>query len=204
MGLVVIVALGLYLLISIAVVSGAANYAKSRGKNAINWGFGAALVMFLIPFWDWIPTVVMYKYDCSTEAGFWVYKTSEQWKKENPRVMETLTENNLRVVREGKKGGFTDTYYINPRFNKIVKEYRASPVLPIYRLEQEFVDTKDASVLARYVDFWTGYVDGWEYVKFWMTVNKRCNESGKNLQQNTYELRKQFVELEKLLSGVEK
>lgn len=205
MGLVIILALGLYLGMAIGVVLWAMNYAKKHGKSAKRWGWTAALVMYLIPFWDWLPTVAAHKYYCATQAGFWVYKTPEQWKQENPGVMEGLVANkDAPLTRQGEKGGFTDTYFLNQRINKIVKEYRASSVLPIYRLEREIIDTRTNKVLARYVDFWTGYVDGWEYIKFWMTVNKRCNEGGAYLQHDTYELRKQFVELEVQLNGREK
>lgn len=92
-GLIVLVVIGLYLLISVGVVRWAISYAKKNGKSVKRWGWGAALVMYLLVFWDWIPTVVAHKYYCSTEAGFWVYKTPEQWKKENPGVMETLDSN---------------------------------------------------------------------------------------------------------------
>ncbi len=97
MGLVIAGALALYLLITITVVIGVIKYAKKNGKSAKRWGCSAALVMYLIPFWDWIPTVVAHQYYCATEAGFLVYKTVEQWKKENPGVMETLISNRGQV-----------------------------------------------------------------------------------------------------------
>lgn len=181
MGLVIILALGLYLVFSMGVIAWVINYAKKNGKSATRWGCGAALVMYLLVFWDWIPTVVAHKYYCATEAGFWVYKTPEQWKKENPGVMEGFVVNKVApLTREGVKGGFTDTYLLNQRINKIVKENRASSVLPIYRLEQEVVDAGNGNVLGRYVDFWTGYVDGLEYIKFWMTTNKHCSDGERN------------------------
>ena len=90
MGLVIVGALAIYLLLSIAVVIGAIKHAKKNGKSAKRWGWGAVLVMYLIPFWDWIPTVAVHQYYCATEAGFWQYKTVDQWKAENPGVANTL------------------------------------------------------------------------------------------------------------------
>ncbi|MGC2047702.1 MAG: hypothetical protein WA635_03735 [Gallionella sp.] len=78
MGFVVFVAMGLYLLISLGVVAWAASYAKKHGKSVKRWGWGAALVMYLIPFWDWIPTVAVHQYYCAKDSGFWVYKTLDQ------------------------------------------------------------------------------------------------------------------------------
>ena len=61
-GLIVFGAALLYLLISIAVVRWAIRYARRNGKSARRWGWGAALVMYSLVFWDWIPTVAMYQY----------------------------------------------------------------------------------------------------------------------------------------------
>lgn len=83
-GLLVFGALGLYLLISIGVVLWAIRHAHKSGKSGKLWGWGAAFVMYNLMFWDWIPTVVAHKYLCATQSGFWVYKTLDQWKEENP------------------------------------------------------------------------------------------------------------------------
>src|ERR1035437_1593300 len=93
-GPVVLGAALLYLLISIAVVRWAIRYAWKNGKSAKRWGWGVALVMYLIPFWDWLPTVATHQFYCAKDAGFSIYKTPEQWKAENPGVIETLVENN--------------------------------------------------------------------------------------------------------------
>jgi hypothetical protein len=148
MGLVVFAVMGLYLLISLGVVKGAIAYAREKGKSARRWGWGAALVMWLIPFWDWIPTMVMHQYYCATEAGFWVYKTPEQWKQENPGVMETLVAFNDGRSSHG-------AYMLNPRFNWAIKK-DGPQWFNRWRWEQEIVDTKTNDVLARYVDFSTG------------------------------------------------
>ncbi len=87
MGFVVLMVMGVYLLISLGVVMWAIRHAKKNGKSAKRWGWGAALVMYLIPFWDWIPTVAVHQYYCAKDSGFWVYKTLDQWKAENPGVM---------------------------------------------------------------------------------------------------------------------
>ncbi|MDZ4098121.1 MAG: hypothetical protein U1E13_05400 [Methylophilaceae bacterium] len=43
-GLMVLIAFGLYLLISALVVRGAIGYARKNGKGTKRWGWGAALV----------------------------------------------------------------------------------------------------------------------------------------------------------------
>jgi hypothetical protein len=159
MGLVIIGAMGLYLLISIGVVVWAISHAKKNGKSAKCWGLSAALVMYLIPFWDWIPTVAVHQFYCAKDAGFWVYKTLDQWKAENPGVMETLVANKnapQTQVRFDDGHGVTDTYLLNDRFNWIIIKQDISGLLPIMRFEHEVKDVKKNEVLARYVDFATG------------------------------------------------
>ena len=89
MGFVIIGVFLIYLMISIWAVRSAIRYARGTGRNTWVWGGLTALIMYLIPFWDWLPTVAMHRYYCEKEAGFWVYKSLEQWKEENPGVMET-------------------------------------------------------------------------------------------------------------------
>jgi len=95
MGFLILGAMGVYLLVSVGVVLAAIGYARKNGRSAKRWGWGAALVMYLIPFWDWLPTVAVHQYYCATESGFWIYKTFDQWKRENPVGMETLATGHL-------------------------------------------------------------------------------------------------------------
>jgi hypothetical protein len=91
MGLVVLAVMGFYLLISIGVVNGAIAHARENGKSKARWGWGAALVMYLIPFWDLLPTIIAYQYNCANNAGFFVYVPVDRWKELNPGVFETLS-----------------------------------------------------------------------------------------------------------------
>jgi hypothetical protein len=170
MGLVVFAVIGLYLLISIAVVRWAIRYARKHRKDVRYWGWGAALMLYLIPFWDWIPTVATHQYHCATEAGFWVYKTPEQWKKENPGVLETLVANDPSpTISKGDIVNYVDTYIWNKRFNSVVK--KSGPLfLNIWRHEQDIVDVDTGEILGRRVDFSTGNgnVGGEPEMRFWM------------------------------------
>lgn len=180
MGLVIVGALALYLLVSIAAVFGAIRHAKKTGKSVKRWGWSAVLVMYLIPFWDWIPTVAVHQYYCATESGFWVYKTVDQWKAENPGVAETLVANRgVPSNREGNMTNYTDTYFLNQRFNWVIKRFNA-PLFNLWRHEQEVVDIKTNDVLARYVDFSTAQIragGGWYGWKFWLH-NEHCIGGG--------------------------
>ncbi|MDR3221603.1 MAG: hypothetical protein LBU46_06320 [Candidatus Accumulibacter sp.] len=60
MGILIVGAMGLYLLFSIIVVLSVIRQARKHGESAKRWGWGAALVMYLIPFGDWLPTVAVH------------------------------------------------------------------------------------------------------------------------------------------------
>ena len=176
MGFVIFMAIGVYLLISFGVVIWAATRAKD-GKGAVRRGLLAALVMFLIPCWDWIPTVVAHKYYCEKEAGFWVYKTLDQWKVENPGVMEGLVANKVSIQRVGDEDNYTDTQTLNQRFTWLNERHRPIFLLPVHAWKREIVDDKSGEILARHIDFSSGA--GRDQLKFWMNI-QGCPNGTKN------------------------
>ena len=158
-GLAYLVFFAVYLLISIGVVRWAIGYARKNGKSAKFWGWGAAIVMYNLVFWDWLPTVAVHQYYCAKDSGFWVYKTLDQWKAENPGVAETLAAYKGVPPKEERFDdghGRTDIYFLNERFNWLVTEQDISPLLPIIMIDQQVKDVAKNEVLARYVDFGTG------------------------------------------------
>jgi len=126
----------------------------------------------------------MHKYECATEAGFWVYKTPEQWEKENPGVLETLVSpKNAPHTFEGStdSGNYTTTYITNSRFRWVVK-HSGPHLFNLWREEQEFVDVKTGEVLAKYVDFSTSQIRrqaGWSGWKFWLD-KRHCDQGEMN------------------------
>jgi len=172
-GIVVIPAVLLYLLLSIVVVLLAVRYARKSGRRAKCWGWGAALVMYLIPFWDWLPTVATHQYYCAKDAGFWVYKTVDQWKAENPGVMETLVYKKDMPHIQTPYGRAT---VLNQRFLHIYKQ-EGSFLYNRWRIETEIRDVKNGEVIAREVDFSTSQERrqaGWSGWKFWLD-SERCS-----------------------------
>jgi hypothetical protein len=112
MGILILGIAGIYLLISIIVVSLVVRLARKNGLRVKRWGWGAAFVMWLIPFWDWLPTIAVHQYYCATQSGFWVYKTLDQWKKENPGVFETLAVDHLPSEYYVGTEGIYDKYVL--------------------------------------------------------------------------------------------
>lgn len=197
MGFVVIVAMGIYLLISFGVVASAISYAKKNSKNTKRWGLGAALAMFLIPFWDWIPTVGVHQYYCMKDSGFWVYKPLDQWKAENPGVMEGLTTQRVWPHQYlGDDNNYVVTESVNQRLNLITKKDREL-FLYRWRWERDLVDTKTNELLARHVDFSTGngHIGGEPELRFWLHSDHCIN--GRNMAIRFGNFFEQFKGVEK-------
>ena len=151
MGLVVFAAIALYLIVSIVVIVLSARTAKKKGRSPWRWGGGAALVMYLLVFWDLIPTVVAHQYYCGKEAGFRVYKTLSQWKAENAGVVETLSEKN-KPQTTGKGGQFR--YWTTQRF---YTDRKQTPIMHgVLREEERFFDANSGQLLAQSIDFLRG------------------------------------------------
>lgn len=150
-GLIYIFAFIVYALLTILVSVYAARKARQRGIAGWKWGAPTAFLMYLIVFWDHIPTLVAHKYYCEKEAGFKVYKTLEQWKKDNPGVAETLTyEDEVKSSKEGNKV----IYYLNERFDSV--SIRTPVFLSIKQRKYQVIDKLKNNVLAEYIDYASG------------------------------------------------
>jgi len=211
MGLVVFMAIGVYLLISLAVVAWTVVYAQKHGKRAWLWASAAAFVMYNLVFWDWIPTVVVHKYYCEKEAGFWIYKTLDQWKAENPGVMEGLVSYNknpggfnvdwpFQYKKEDDGHSKTIINHINERFDELFIQQDVTELVPIIRKENVLWDKNKNQAIARYVDFGTGNsvkntIGPPGPLKFWLN-NSSCM-GGKAKQINFGKFYIQFKGAEK-------
>ncbi len=167
--LTLLILIGLTFLV---VVPLAVGYAKRTGRSKLRWGLVGFIAVFMAIFWDLIPTMAVHQYYCSKEAGLWIYKTFDQWKTENPGVMETLVANKVWPHQqiEGK-----DVAIINQRMSLVYAE-RNELFLHRWSDSRVLVDTKNNEVLARYVDFSTSHEKqqaGWSGWKFWLS-NEYC------------------------------
>jgi hypothetical protein len=157
LGLMVLLALGVYLAIGALVVWLAVRWAKKHQRRGWVWGGVAAFAMYNLVFWDWIPTVAMHKYYCATEAGFWVYKTPEQWAKENPGVRETLKQSLQpdRVNRELETSfGDRKRFWLTQRFYNDIT--RTQIFSSLKRTETNFYDASSGELVARSVNYFRG------------------------------------------------
>lgn len=184
LGLMFILVYGTCLLVVPAALGIAVwRWAIKRDKpQAWRWGIAAALIIPAWAFWDYYPTKWTHEYYCEKEAGFWVYKTLDQWKAENPGVMETLVEANNNSPEGMSPNWPTENWNgkkiasINQRFGMLYKNHLSNSeesrlFLNVWRWKTELVDKNTGIVLARQVDFSTGngYLGSAMLpVKFWL------------------------------------
>lgn len=175
LGLVVIAFIVAYLAVSALLVWLAARWARKRNRRPWVWGGVTAFVMYNLVFWDWIPTVVMHKYYCETEAGFWVYKTPEQWAKENPGVLETLRPYpNPKWGDVKLKGRNVDMF--NDRLGKLDTRLDGLGGLPIQRKDISIIDLTTQEILSRRVDFLSGPRQAGTIWKGWLIKDSCFSE----------------------------
>ncbi len=180
----------LILIAFVVAVSLATGYAKRTGRSQWRWGVIGFLVVYLPIFWDWLPTVAVHQYYCATESGFWVYKTLDQWKKENPGVMETLVYNKASPPIQTT---FGPGAILNQRFNYFLR-YEGPLLFNRWRIEREFRDSKNGDVIAREIGFSTSQEQrqaGWSGWKFWLD-SERCSIEKHRDQGSFYKIMAQF------------
>ena len=131
----------------------AVDFARRTGRSAKRWGWGAALGMYLLVFWDQIPTYLLHHYYCATEAGVWIYKTPEQWKAENPGVAETLTWKDLSDEYRNQTHSI---YELNERF-RWMKTGKQNPIFPVWRATWTIIDSNNDEVVAKKILVDSGY-----------------------------------------------
>jgi len=174
-GLMVFLALGVYLAVSVWVVWLSARWAKKRGRRGWVWGGVAAFVMYNLVFWDWIPTVATHKYYCANESGFWVYKTLDQWKAENPGVADRL-----HFTLQASRTSYGSLHVLNERFAVETRRKKAYAALPTTITEERLVDIGNGDILAKSIRVGSNVnpeTDGLRGFKFWLR-SKPCLPNG--------------------------
>jgi len=191
-GLIVLLLIAAYLAISVMVVKKTMIWAQSSGRSPRRWGWIAGLTMYLLVFWDLIPTVLLHQYLCATEQGLWIYKTVEEWQRENPGVVETLEWTNS--AQPFDEPGIRRGYILNQRFVWKVISAQPVPFLPVRTTEHRIVDRANHELMAAYLSVGTGYGNmatgaegSW---KFWLNMPP-CDRSSEEFAQYRRDIERQ-------------
>lgn len=200
MALAVLFILSLYFLLMFLCIRFARRWAGARGRRPWLWGWLAALLIGLPVFWDWIPVVVMHKYYCATQGGFWIYKAPEQWFQENPDAKGKLWGDDYydwkdKHPHESIPGG--QRYWIS---DYVISEWsREDFAHAIGRRELKLIDARSGELLGRMINFYRGSggqfamgIKDFTDAKFWLGFGQReCPSETQKLEHEfgAYETR---------------
>lgn len=164
-----------YIAISVLVVQLARRWARKHGRSPAKAGWLAGLVMYLLVFWDLIPTVLVRAYYCHTAAGVWVYKTVEEWQADNPGVAKTLSETSDFQSYRRENGA--KIVVLNQRFVLETSRRKPVPLVPVYLSRAVVTDASTGEIVAKKISVGSGYVGlaigGTGSWKFWLNMG-RC------------------------------
>ncbi|SMF01495.1 hypothetical protein [Pseudogulbenkiania subflava] len=179
----------LYLLVSLLIVIAIWRWAGHKWRHGWLMGVLATVAIYQITYVYVLgsPREVyqMHEHYCQTEAGFWVYKTPEQWIKENP---DTVGEPWGSFHRQENISPTIDRLWLSSRVYWDV--INAQPFYAIDRKEQKLVDARTGEVLAREIEFYRGSTGlalgggGLVSYQFWLAEGKRVCGPGR---QNGYD-----------------
>ena len=144
--------ISIYLFISCGVIALAVRLAGRWGRSKKLWGIVAALIMYHLVFWDLIPNYLLFNYYVHTRSGFWVYKTPEQWKEENPGVAETLTWS--KDIIRYKPPGYHSGIKLNERIASLLRK-ESTPLLPVWTSNNILMDIQTGQVLVKRTRIYT-------------------------------------------------
>lgn len=191
-GLLVFAVLGGYVLISVLIVYRVLRAAPQKKLVA---GILAAIVVTLpvtTMFWEYVQTKRTFEKYCREEAKVTIFKTVEQWKKENPGVAETLKPYNDKNrpekrpdVKHEQNEENLISEYLNSRFVWVLNKKNLK-VNNVFMHTSEIIDIKTGAVMARMVDFSSGYGNpflgtpyGLKSYKVWLS-NDKCFSYDRN------------------------
>lgn len=125
-----------YLLLAGIVSYVAVKIAKTKGATKrvkIVAGIAGFLSVWLIPFWDWLPTVIYHDYLCRTEAGVKIYRSVEG--------VEGFLAIGTGELDLAEKWGYK---YVDMNLSEGIRRPRKneSGGLPLYFLEQPSTPSK--------------------------------------------------------------
>jgi hypothetical protein len=174
-GLIILIVGAIYLAVLVVVTRAAYRWAKNKGFSKAKCrlaAVGGFLVVYLPVFWDHIPTLITHQYYCSTEAGFWAYKTPEQWKAENPGLANMLTWTEQAGRRATDSSTSSTSVYMNERFSERHSQ-RSVAFLPVTIYESVVIDSQSGATVLRQVAVGAGYGNmmvstDWRSMKFWL------------------------------------
>ncbi|ACM21668.1 hypothetical protein Geob_3325 [Geotalea daltonii FRC-32] len=192
--LLVLAVIGGYIILSALAVCFVVRAVTKGRKIKLVAGIVATIVVTLpvtTVLLEYVQTKHRLERYCREEAKVIIFKSLEEWKRENPGVAKNLKpyddKNAPDIISKGDGlHNSSTTKFLNPRFAHITK--KEGPLqLNVFRHSEELVDTKTGQVIAILTDFSSGYGNpflgaryGWRSYKVWLATDN-CPSFDKNV-----------------------
>ena len=163
-GLIAVIVLAVLLILFVLGYKKVKDFALKGGSDASTasvWGIVGVLMLSLPITWDAIPTWIAFQYYARAHAGITVFKTLDQWKKENPGVAETLEPYGFFKDKRSKFQVIAPEKYRYPMSARFAYDEWTNPLfLSVRARRHEIVDTKTGEVLISYSQIVSGNSGG--------------------------------------------
>lgn len=180
-GLIYLVAFAVYLLVAFLIVRATVRWAKRTGRSPTKWGWGSALAIYLLVFWDHLPTLIAHEVLCRTVPDVKIHKTFEQWKAEHPGEARPKPVALADANAKDKRGH--DVVLSNTRFATRILDERVWPLSTGTTHEQVIdITTDEVFVERRMVGSGYGSLgasQSWQAMKIWLNLSDCIPDSNR-------------------------
>lgn len=170
-------------------------YDPTIAKKRIKILWFAPVIIWLV--WD-LPTIPLHKYYCATQAGFFVYKTPEQWLKEHPEVTReelkpySIYDESQHLVLNAGTSKAQSITKLNRRFIQSLKVEKISwwNFFPVSKRIEYIEDSVTGETLAELISFMSGYKNplvygGFSGFKGWLSHTSCSQGNNKFLSRHS-------------------
>jgi len=171
-GLLYLVAFAVYLLVAFLIVRATVRWAKRTGRSPTKWGWVSALAIYLLVFWDHIPTLVAHEVLCRTVPEVKIYKTFEQWRAEHAGEARPAAIAPGRGFQKDREGRYVSL--ANSRFGLRSLSRNIGP-LSTHITRYQLIDYTTEEVLLERFGVGSGHgslgaSSSWQAMKVWLDL----------------------------------
>ncbi len=176
-GLVALAIAALYLGLMFVAVRFAWRHGLATGgtsRKAFGYSAVAFLLVYLPVFWDHIPTLVVYRYHCTKDAGFTAYVDAKDWHVKNAEAVAAVNQlpRNEREasLRAESREGFEEYVTFGGLLRNSYETKRVVPWLTVGRTVHRVTDARTGELLAAAVDYGAGGPGNSENLRSWLSM----------------------------------
>jgi len=147
--------LGLYLVLVATLTTLAWRAAKRRGVAGWKWGLPTLIVLYLLVFWDHVPTLLLHEYECRTRGGIEIFMSPEDLANKSASFTTPGWRISSKEASELRDGPAVDQR--EARIASVKHVWTVSNLVPVIGISVSLLDRSDEAMLARFTYFLAGH-----------------------------------------------